>query len=333
MPRCCAICGGSEQKTTAMQLFIGTRGSQLALVQAQQVAADLRQHHPDLAVQLEIIHTTGDRVLDVALTKVGDKGLFVKELEHALLEGRVQLAVHSCKDLPSLLPEGLGLAAFPPRANPHDALVLPLAAPALALPPNNPLDLLPAGAVVGTSSLRRAAQLQALRPDLHIETVRGNVNTRLSKLDRGQYAALILAAAGLERLGMGSRISALLPADLMLPAVAQGILAIEIRSDDHATAERLTVLDDPPARVAALAERALLRRLEGGCQVPIAAYAELLPNNDQFRLRGLVAALDGSTIIRGEQIGSITAPEQVGIALAEQLIAQGAHRLLAPDQA
>lgn len=316
-----------------MKLVIGTRGSQLALVQAQQVAADLRQHHPDLAVQLEIIHTTGDRVLDVALTKVGDKGLFVKELEQALLDGRVHLAVHSCKDLPSLLPAGLILAAFPPRANPHDALVLPQGAPAPAVPPDNPLALLPTGAVVGTSSLRRAAQLQALRPDIQIENVRGNVNTRLSKLDSGQYAALILAAAGLERLGMGTRISAVLPADLMLPAVAQGILAVEIRSDDHATAARLATLDDPTARVAALAERALLRRLEGGCQVPIAAHAELLPNGDQFRLRGLVAALDGSTVIRGEQIGSTSEPEAAGVVLAEQLIAQGAQRLLAPDQA
>ncbi len=312
-----------------MNVIIGTRGSNLARVQAQQVAADLRQHHPDLVVQLEIIHTTGDRVLDVALTKVGDKGLFVKELEHALLEGTVQLAVHSCKDLPSQLPDGLRLAAFPPRANPHDALVLPAHVPAPTVPPTNPLDLLPRGAVVGTSSLRRAAQLHALRPDLQIETVRGNVNTRLSKLDRGLYAALILAAAGLERLDLGQRISAVFPPEVMLPAVAQGILAIEIRSDDHATAALLAPLDDPAARVAALAERAFLRRLEGGCQVPIAAYAELdAADPARFRLRGLVSALDGSTIIRGEQLGTSDNPQVAGVALADTLIAQGAQLLL-----
>lgn len=312
-----------------MNVIIGTRGSNLALVQSRQVAADLRQHHPDLAVQLEIIQTTGDRVLDVALTKVGDKGLFVKELEHALLEGAVQLAVHSCKDMPSQLPDGLRLATFPPRANPHDALVLPAHEPAPAVPPANPLDLLPRGAMVGTSSLRRAAQLHVLRPDLQIETVRGNVNTRLSKLDGGQYAALILAAAGLERLGLGQRISAVFPPEVMLPAVAQGILAIEIRSDDDATAALLEPLDDPAARVAALAERAFLRRLEGGCQVPIAAYAELdAADPTRFRLRGLVSALNGSTIIRGEQRGTSDNPQAVGVALADALIAQGAQRLL-----
>ncbi len=312
-----------------MNVIIGTRGSNLALVQAQQVAADLRQHHPDLTVQLEIIQTTGDRVLDVALTKVGDKGLFVKELEHALLEGAVHLAVHSCKDMPSQLPDGLCLAAFPPRANPHDALVLPASVSAPASPPANPLDLLPRGAVVGTSSLRRAAQLHALRPDLQIEMVRGNVNTRLSKLDRGQYAALILAAAGLERLGLGQRISAVFPPEVMLPAVAQGILAIEIRSDDDATAALLAPLDDPAARVAALAERAFLRRLEGGCQVPIAAYAELdAADPARFRLRGLVSALNGSTVIRGEQHGTSDNPQAAGVALADVLIAQGAQQLL-----
>lgn len=323
-----------------MKTIIGTRGSKLALVQAEQVAADLRAAHPGLHVELQIITTTGDRVLDVALSAVGDKGLFVKEIEVALFGSEVHLAVHSCKDLPSVTPDGLLLAAFPHRVNPCDALVLPQPAPTAPAdglaalteqpePPANPLDMLPHGAIVGTSSLRRAAQLQALRPDLRIENVRGNVGTRLAKLDNGLYAALVLAAAGLERLGMADRISAVLPTDVMLPAVAQGILAIETRDDDAQTHELVTVLDDPPARMAALAERALLRRLEGGCQVPIAAYAEPLPNQpDSFRLRGLVSALDGSRVLRGEVQGRTSDPEAAGLHLAEELLHQGAAEIL-----
>ncbi len=312
-------------------LVIGTRGSKLALTQSEQIAALLRAAHPGLTVELQIISTKGDRILDVALSAVGDKGLFVKEIETALLAHEVDLAVHSCKDMPSLLPDGLTLAAFPKRVDPRDALVLPLthAAPSSDAT-GNPLDRLPQGATVGTSSLRRACQLQALRPDLQLRDVRGNVDTRLRKLDEGQYDAIILATAGLSRLGLSQRISCPLPPEVMLPAVAQGTLAIEARSEDPVTLDLLGVLDDPATRVAALTERAFLRRLEGGCQVPIAAHAALdAAQSGMLRLSGLVGALDGSVMVRGEKMGDSSDPEGLGLALAEELLAQGAADLLA----
>lgn len=312
-------------------LVIGTRGSKLALTQSEQVAALLRAAHPGLTVELQIISTIGDRILDVALSAVGDKGLFVKEIETALLAHDVDLAVHSCKDMPSLLPDGLTLAAFPARVDPRDVLVLPLTEgepPAVAS--GNPLDLLPQGAIVGTSSLRRACQLQALRPDLDIRDVRGNVDTRLRKLDEGQYDAIILAAAGLRRLGLTQRTGYPLPPEVMLPAVAQGTLAIEARADDPDTLNLLTVLDDAVTRTATLAERAFLRRLEGGCQVPIAAHAVPVPGaTPALRLYGLVGALDGSVMVRGERVADATDPEALGIALAEELLERGAADLLA----
>jgi hydroxymethylbilane synthase len=310
-------------------VIIGTRGSKLALVQAEQTAAALRQQHPGLAVELQIISTKGDRILDVALSQVGDKGLFVKEIEIALAQGEIDLAVHSCKDLPSLTPEGLTLAAFPQRADPRDALVLPEATrAALAAAPTS-LDVLPQGAIVGTSSLRRASQLRALRPDLHLHDVRGNVETRLRKLNAGDYDALILASAGLDRLGMQEHISLRLPDDMLLPAVAQGALALEARSDDSRTLELLQPLNDAETHTAVLAERACLRRLEGGCQVPIAAHAEIDLAAGSFHLRGLVAALDGSSIVRGERMGRVDNPEEAGLALADELLANGAMSLLA----
>ena len=311
---------------------LGTRGSKLALAQSGMIAADLQSAHAGLQVTLETIVTKGDRVLDVALSAVGDKGLFVKELEQALLDETVDLCVHSCKDLPSAIPDGLTLAAFPPRADPRDALiVVGAAAPSLS-------DL-PHGAVVGTSSLRRAAQLRALRPDLDLRDVRGNVDTRLRKLAEGQYAALILAAAGLDRLGLahgadheqfslnatGFALRRIDP-DLMLPAVAQGILAIETRAAATEVIAALAALDDPAARAAALAERAFLRRLEGGCQVPIAAYATL--SAGELHLRGLVAALDGSSIVRGARSCSLDHAEALGTSLAEDLLNAGADAIL-----
>lgn len=319
------------------KLTIGTRGSKLALAQAHTIAALLREAHPGLDVALEIITTRGDRVLDVALSAVGDKGLFVKELEQALLDGVVDLAVHSAKDLPSQLPEGLVLAAFPRREDPRDVLVLPVARPtpgdALV---GHPFGLLPHGARVGTSSLRRACQLRALRPDLAVVDVRGNVDTRLRKLDSGEYDALVLAAAGLRRLGLEQRISAWLDPAHMLPAVAQGALAIEARADDQVVLDLLAALDHPPTRAAVLAERAFLRRLEGGCQVPIAGHA-LLQADGAVLLRGLVGAIDGSRIVAGERGGTVDAPEQLGDALAEELLMRGAAALLgartAPDSA
>ncbi len=304
-------------------LIIGTRGSKLALAQAEWVAAALRQQHPGLQVELRIITTQGDRVLDVALAKVGDKGLFVKEIEIALLQGEIDVAVHSGKDLPSQVPAELVLTAFPQRADPRDALVLPHRTEQ----PDYSLETLPAGALVGTSSLRRSSQLRALRPDLRVQDVRGNVGTRLRKLDEGLYDALLLAAAGLLRLGLGERISRYLDPTTMLPAVAQGALAVETRADDSTTRNLLAALDDPATRAAVLAERACLRRLEGGCQVPIAAHAELQPSGALW-LRGLVAALDGSALVQREDTGSSADPEALGSALAEDLLRSGAAPLL-----
>jgi hydroxymethylbilane synthase len=318
------------QQRPAHHRIIGTRGSKLALAQAEQVAAMLRQQHPDLRVELQIISTQGDRVLDVALSAVGDKGLFVKEIEVALLNGDVDLAVHSGKDLPSETPDGLTLAAFPARVDPRDVLILPRNAP--ATPTNthaSPLDILPRGARVGTSSLRRACQLRHLRPDLELLNVRGNVDTRLRKLDEGTYDALILAAAGLARLGLHERSSQPLPPEIMLPAVAQGTLIIETRADDQATRDLVATLDVPASRFSALAERAFLRRLEGGCQVPIAAFAEVDEHAATLHLRGLVGTLDGSQMVRGERSGPTSEAEQMGHSLAEELLKQGAETILA----
>jgi hydroxymethylbilane synthase len=332
------------------KLILGTRGSKLALAQSEMIAAHLRAAHPGLEVELQIISTKGDRVLDVALSAVGDKGLFVKELEQALLDGSVDLCVHSCKDLPSQLPAGLTLAAFPERADARDMLVMPTHDKVTRWQgdkvndtgdqsPNHlvTLSALQQGAVVGTSSLRRASQVRAVRPDLALRDVRGNVDTRLRKLADGQYDALILAAAGLDRLGLvgedgsitsdGVRFTAQrIPTTEMLPAVAQGILAIECRADDATTLAALAVLDHAPSRAAALAERAFLRRLEGGCQVPIAAYAETSATT--LHVQGLVASLDGTTIVRGEHSGALADAEALGTALAEQLIADGAEAIL-----
>lgn len=316
------------------KVVLGTRGSKLALTQSEQMAGLLRATHPGLHVELRVISTKGDRILDVALSAVGDKGLFVKEIETALLDGEIDLAVHSCKDMPSLLPDGLTLAAFPPRVDPRDALVLPPShVPVQMSATDNPLRVLPNGARVGTSSLRRACQLRALRPDLELLDVRGNVDTRLAKLDEGQFDAIILAAAGLTRLGLSQRISYALPPNVMLPAVSQGTLAIEARTNDAATLALLAVLDDPVTRVATLAERAFLRHLEGGCQVPIAAHAVVdMPvgtSGGSCRLYGIVGSLDGQVVIRGERVAGTDAPETLGVALAEELLSQGAADVLA----
>lgn len=315
-------------------LILGTRGSRLALAQSEMVAAQLQALHPGLAVELLVISTKGDRVLDVALSAVGDKGLFVKELEQALLAHEVDLCVHSCKDLPSLLPDGLTLAAFPERADPRDVVVTPLRDEAGGAG----FDQLPHGAVVGTSSLRRGCQLRALRPDLELRDVRGNVDTRLRKLAAGQYDALVLAAAGLDRLGLagpGGRLvsdgvaflASPVSSAAILPAVAQGTLAIECRADDARTLALLAPLDHGPTRATTLAERAFLRRLEGGCQVPIAAYATVA--GDELTIQGLVGSLDGATIVRGALAGELAAAEALGTALADELLAGGADAILA----
>src|SRR4051794_85349 len=292
-------------------LVIASRGSQLALWQAHWVSAHLtgRGHE----CRLEIIKTTGDKITDVPLAKVGTKGLFTKEIEEALLDGRADLAVHSLKDLPTELPPGLVLAAIPQREDPRDAIV------------GRRLADLPRGAKVGTSSLRRSAQLRTLRPDLIIESVRGNVDTRLRKLDEGQYDAILLAAAGLKRLGWANRIAEILPVEVMCSAVGQGALAIETRdSGDGWNACR--ALDHAETHSAVLAERGVLGALGGGCQVPIGAYAHI--ENGRVRLLGVVASPDGSEVIRANAEGAVSDAEELGRTLGADLLNRGARRIL-----
>jgi hydroxymethylbilane synthase len=296
---------------------IATRRSPLAKWQANHVAALLRAREPGLDVQLHELVTKGDKILDVALARVGGKGLFVKEIEDALLAREAQIAVHSMKDLPAVLADGLALGAVPEREDPRDALCSPRW---------KTWSALPKGAKVGTSSLRRAAQLKALRPDLQIEMVRGNVETRLRKASEG-LDAVVLAYAGLRRLGLAEHATYVFPPEEMLPAVAQGALALEARADDPDTMRRLAPLDHPETRVRVEAERGLLRRLEGGCQVPIAAHATVA--GDRVTLRALVASLDGTKVIRGERSGPNGDARAMGVALAEDLLSRGAAEVLA----
>ena len=298
-------------------LRIGTRGSQLALWQARWVQSALTAMEPGLTVELVIIKTKGDKILDVPLAKVGGKGLFVKEIEEALLDNRIDLAVHSMKDMPADIPAGLTIGAVPQRADARDAFV------SLAYAG---IDALPQGARVGTSSLRRAAQLSHLRPDLHIQALRGNLDTRLKKLESTDLDAVILAAAGLHRLGLADRITAELSPEVMLPAVGQGALCIESRRQDDLVAGRLAALDDAETRTSITAERAFLHRLEGGCQVPIAAHA--LCTAHEVKMTGLVAELDGSRIIRSSVGGSPQQAQSLGLQLAETLLSQGAGDIL-----
>jgi hydroxymethylbilane synthase len=297
-------------------LVIGTRASKLALVQTHMIRDHLLAAHADLTVEIEHITTKGDLILDRPLSAIGDKGLFVTEIEDAMRAGRIDLAVHSAKDLPSELPPDMQLAAFPPRADARDALI---ARDQLRL-----ADLLD-GAHVGTSSMRRACQLRHLRPDLRISDLRGNVDTRLRKLHEGQYDAIVLAAAGLERLGWAGEISEYLDPSVMLPAVSQGILGIEIRAGDAATAALLAALDDPAARVAATAERAFLARIGGGCQVPIGAYAQI--SGATLTLSGLIGARDGR-VVRGELAGPANHAAMLGAQLADELLDHGGRALL-----
>jgi hydroxymethylbilane synthase len=296
---------------------IATRKSPLALWQANDVANRLRALHPGLQTELLQLTTQGDRILDAPLTKVGGKGLFVKELEQAMLEGRADIAVHSMKDVPMELPHGLALPVICEREDPRDAFVSNR---------YNSLAELPQGAIVGTSSLRRASQLRARRPDLVIRDCRGNVQTRLGKLDDGEYHAIILASAGLKRLGLESRIAAVIAVTESLPAVGQGAVGIECRMHDPVTRKLIAALNHEPTALRVRAERAMNHRLQGGCQVPIAGYAEI--SGEQLHLTALVAGLDGRTVLRAAQRGDATAPERLGVAVAENLLAQGADRIL-----
>jgi hydroxymethylbilane synthase len=292
-------------------LVIASRGSQLALWQAHWVEGQLRGLGHE--VRIEIIKTTGDKITDVPLAKVGTKGLFTKEIEEALLDGRADLAVHSLKDLPTELPEGLVLAAVPEREDPRDAII------------GKRLDELPQGAKVGTSSLRRSAQLRKLRPDLVIESVRGNLDTRLRKLDEGQYDAILLAAAGLKRLGWGDRIAEILDPARMCSAVGQGALAIETRASG-AGFDAVQALDHAATHRAVEAERGVLGALGGGCQVPIGAHAVVAGN--RVRVQAIVASPDGTEVIRGDAEGSIGDAAAIGRGLAEDLLKRGARRIL-----
>lgn len=298
-------------------LVIGTRGSQLAMWQAEWVQGQLKQMVPDLIVVLQRIQTSGDKIQDVPLAKVGGKGLFVKEIEEALLRKDIDLAVHSMKDMPAVLPDGLRIVCIPEREDPRDALLTR---------DGKTLDALPMGARVGTSSLRRQSQLLHARPDLHIEMLRGNVDTRLRKLQENHFDAIVLAASGLKRLGWESHISECLSVDVSLPAIGQGALGIEGRTDDGFVHEVLARLEHPATRITVTAERALLKRLEGGCQVPIAGHAVL--DGECLTLDGLVASLDGKRYVRYSLAGSMSEAESLGTKVAEELLARGAKHIL-----
>ena len=302
----------------ARTLRIATRKSPLALWQANFVKDRLEALHPDLQVELVPMSTQGDKILDTPLAKVGGKGLFVKELETAMLEGRADIAVHSMKDVPVEFPDGLGLHTICEREDPRDAFVSNHF---------NQIDELPQGAVVGTSSLRRQCQLRAARPDLVIRDLRGNVNTRLAKLDAGEYDAIILAAAGLKRLEMAHRIAAFIEPEQSLPANGQGAVGIECRLDDHELHALLAPLEHPETRIRVLTERAMNRALQGGCQVPIGAYA--LVQGEEVWLRGLVGSPDGARVIRDEIRGPLAEGEALGHTLAQRLLAAGADIILA----
>lgn len=302
-----------------MTLRIASRGSELALWQSRAVEAALRARDPSLDVRIDVIRTTGDRIQDVPLAKIGDKGLFTKELDHALLDGDADLAVHSLKDVPTRLPDGLVLAAVTEREDPRDVVLL---APGRT----GGLDALEPGARVGTSSLRRRAQLQALRPDLEVLDLRGNLNTRLAKLDRGDYDAIILAAAGVKRLGWHDRIAESLDPDRWLPAVGQGALAVVCRADRQDVVDLLRTLHDPETAACTAAERALLRALEGGCQIPIGALGRV--EGSLVVLDGLVADTDGSRILRVQESGSVDDAESVGRRAADELLKRGAGEVL-----
>jgi len=295
------------------RLRIGSRGSQLALWQAHHISTLLRERGHE--VELEIIKTTGDKITDVALAKVGTKGMFTKEIEEALAEERIDLAVHSLKDLPTELSPGFEIAAVTTRENPRDVF---------CSSKYKSIEELPRGALVGTSSLRRQAQLKAVRPDLEIHPLRGNVDTRLRKLEAGEYDAIILAAAGLIRLGKTQLVKQVIPAEVMCPAAGQGALGIEIRAGDSVTRQHLAFLDDATARTATTCERALLNKLGGGCQVPIGAFAEV--RNGRLHLDAIVADPDGSKVLRESRDGSD--PVQLGESVGETLLQRGGDAIL-----
>ncbi len=335
------------KKKKINRVSIGTRGSKLALWQAEWVKASLQRIYPEIEVRLIKIKTTGDKILDVPLAQIGGKGLFVKEIEEAILRGTIDLAVHSMKDVPTDLPEGLHLAAICKREDPRDAFVSEIHN---SKPKIQKLKELPHGATVGTSSLRRSCQLSNLRPDLHIVQLRGNLDTRIRKLDEGQFDAIIVAVAGMRRLGWAKRITEILSPDICLPAIGQGAIGIECRTDDEVINKIIKPLDHKKTALGVMAERAFLKKLEGGCQVPIAAHARITDNlynppashftkrgikgvkrgkGELLVMDGLVGSIDGERIIRGRIEGKPEDLEVLGTKLAEDLLSRGAEEILA----
>lgn len=304
------------------KIVIATRGSKLALWQAEWVRSEIKKIDPDLEVALNKIKTTGDKILDVPLAQVGGKGLFVKEIEEAMLREEADLAVHSMKDVPTELPEKLHLSTICKREDPRDAFITPANEDRI----KRFIDL-PDGANVGTSSLRRMCQLLNIRADLKITQLRGNVDTRIRKLDEGEFDAIILATAGVKRLGFEDRITERLPVDLSLPAIGQGAVGIECRKDDEFINNLLEKLNHHETSVAVRAERAFLKKLEGGCQVPIAAYATVEPDSS-LNISGLVGSLDGKTLIKDSIQGNREEAERLGTTLAEKLLSRGAKEIL-----
>ncbi len=296
---------------------IGTRTSKLALWQTEKVKRDLQAKHPDIEIEIVEISTVGDEKLDVSLSKIGDKGLFTKELETAIFEGRIDCAVHSLKDLPTILPDGLSIGAVTEREMPNDVLVSKGA---------RTIDELPTGALVATGSLRRTSQLLSLRPDLRIIGIRGNVPTRVSKFKASDCDGMVLAFAGLKRLGLDAEIGGVIPVEQLVPAVGQGIIAVEIRSEDAELRDLLSSIEDSEARVFGETERAFLRTLEGGCQVPIGALATNI--DGQVSLSAFIGAIDGSKTLRGTESGEWGRAEDMGIRLANKLLSEGGAEIL-----
>jgi hydroxymethylbilane synthase len=323
-----------KSRAKRKKIIIGTRGSKLAVWQAEWVKSELQKLYPDLVIELNKIKTTGDKILDVPLAKIGGKGLFVKEIEEALLRHDADIAVHSMKDVPTEFPENLHLAVICKREDPRDAFLSRIRKSKFQIPR---LKALPHGAVLGTSSLRRSCQLLNIRPDIKIKQLRGNLDTRVRKLDEGQFEAIIVAAAGVKRLGLSDRITEILPVAISLPAIGQGAIGIECRIDDESINNLIAPLNHPETAICVKAERAFLKRLEGGCQVPIAAHARMkrkIQNpkskiqNSKLILDGLVGTISGDRIIKGHIEGGTEQAESLGLALAEDILSRGAREIL-----
>ena len=334
MPQSGGFTVSTEKRMMSKRITIGTRGSKLALWQAEFVKTQLQKLSPDLGIEIRKIKTTGDKILDVPLAQVGGKGLFVKEIEEALLRYEADIAVHSMKDVPTDFPDGLHLPVVCEREDPRDALIvnkkLKVKSEKLKVKDEESkpslIFSLPQNAKIGTSSLRRSCQLLSLRPDLKIEQLRGNLDTRLRKLDEGQFDAIILAAAGMNRLGLQDGITEILPLDISLPAIGQGAIGIECRINDEWVNNLVSALNHPETFVCVKAERAFLKKLEGGCQVPIAAHARL--KDGRIVMQGLVGSISGDKIIKGYSEGEPGHAENLGIALAEEILSKGAKEIL-----